>query len=130
MRDLNLNRVINVMAAGSILLTATACGGPEKRIARKLCKAAYKCDRGDFEDQFSSMKDCIHDIEEYVEDGLDYADDVGGKRCVDAAVTAWLCQANAYKRSCDEDEAEDECEDEYDDLYDECDIDSYYYDYY
>ena len=120
MRDLNLNRVINVVAAGSILLTATACGGPERRVARKYCKALYKCDRSEFEDEYSSMKDCIDDSQDDMEDLLDYADDIGGQRCADAYLAIMLCGANAYKQSCEYDDWYDECEDEFDDLYDDC----------
>jgi hypothetical protein len=120
MRDLNLNRIINVVAAGSILLTATACGGPEKRLARKFCKGLYKCDRSDFDDEFSSMKDCIDETQEYIEDMLDDADDYGGSKCADAMQAFLTCYANTYKRTCDYDDVEDDCEDEYDDVYDDC----------
>src|SRR5690606_25261391 len=109
MRDLNLNRVINVMAAGSILLAATVCGGPDKRLARKFCKGLYKCDRGEFEDSYYTRKDCIDEAEEYFEDGIEALEDYAGNKRADAAINAYMCSLNSYKKSCDQEDARDDC---------------------
>lgn len=126
MKDLNLSRVINVVALTGLAVSVVGCGG-DRSLARKYCKTAEKCDKSEFEDEYSSMKDCIDTELESLED----LEKKGGAACGNAARDFITCYADAYKPDCDEEEATDECEDEAFDLLDECEeyFEDYEYEY-
>ncbi|MCH2110831.1 MAG: hypothetical protein MK135_16050 [Polyangiaceae bacterium] len=43
MKDLNLHRLINVVAAGGVIVSLPACGKPYKKVAKDYCAALSSC---------------------------------------------------------------------------------------
>jgi hypothetical protein len=123
-KDLNLSRVINVVALTGLALTVAGCGG-DRSAARKVCKATQKCDKSDFEDEYSSMGDCVDTMVEYLEDIEDQTDE----DCAQAVREFMVCGAKAYRADCDYDDIENDCEDQAEDVVDDCDFSLSYDDY-
>lgn len=103
------------MALTGLAVTVVGCGG-DRSTARKWCKAYQECEKAAFEEQYSSMQDCI---DEGVEDLEDLEDDTD-KDCAAAYRKMLECGAKAYRQDCDLEDSYDECEDEYEDMEDEC----------
>lgn len=114
-KDLNVSRVINVVAVTGLAITVVGCGG-DRSAARKYCKAMEKCDKSDFVEEFSSMQDCIDTTTDYLED----IEDDTNEDCAEAYRNLIKCGAKVYKKSCDYDDVYDDCEDEIEDVMDEC----------
>lgn len=117
MRDLQCARLINVVAVGTLAVTAIGCAGKSARAAKKWCKAQEECDPDYFEDNWDSLEECEEEILEY----YDYYAEEYGEECARAMADFVLCYGRVYSRDCDYDDVEDECEDFYDDIEDACD---------
>lgn len=126
MKDLNLTRMINVVAAGSLLVTVTGCGSEYKRAAKKFCKGLHECEENYFEDEYDSIGECVETYEEYLEETEEYY----GAACAEAYADLMKCFGNEISGDCDYYDVYDNCEDELEETYDACDFGYYYDDYY
>jgi hypothetical protein len=112
---LQLGKVAGIALITGILLSTTACRGPG-RAARKACRAMHECHRAAFEAAYSSMRECI-------DDQLDDLDDLErehGRACARAYVRYGHCAARVYMRECNSGDVTRECEDLWDEYWDEC----------
>src|SRR5690606_2629730 len=109
------NRAVGFVMLLGVVLSTTACGGPN-RAARKYCKAHQKCRLADFNEQYSSIKDCM---DEHLDDYEAFRDDVG-EDCAQSYLELAFCAAPAWKKDCDYSDILNECESEYEAHLDEC----------
>lgn len=116
MKDLRISRLIQVAAAGSLLVSMTGCAGKERRAAKLACKAQKECDEDYFEDEFDDLADCVETYQEYIDE---FEENVG-EDCFKALLDFSICSSKAYRVDCDYEDAYDECEDEVETFYDEC----------
>lgn len=125
MKDLNLNRMINVVAVGGLMLTVSGCGSSPGRASKQVCKAFRECAKADFEEEYGGdLEDCVEEYEDIFDALEDVSDD-----CAKAGAKFMTCSAKAYRADCDIDDVEDDCEDQAEDFADEC-YDGQYSDYY
>lgn len=115
MKDLYLSRMINVVAAGSILVTAAGCGSQYKRAAKKWCKTFKECNEDEFDVSWDSVKECAEEYVEYLESAEDTSESCGV-----AMADLLECGAEEYGKSCEPYSDYYGCIDEFVEFYEEC----------
>ncbi len=115
MKDLNLNRLIPVAAAGSMLFGGCSKDEPEtvESYLTQICEDLRACDEEEFEDEYGSVEECA----EYILDYMDEYYDIESKDCEEKFVDALKCFAESDE--CQE-YAYEECENEFEDFFDDC----------
>ncbi len=122
MRDLNLSAMINVVAAGSLLVSTTGCS-TYKKAAKKACKALQECQPMYFNEYYGALDVCVS----YWESEFEYTELDYGKSCAKAQAKYFICAGKEMKRSCNQTAVTFECAEEYARAYVECVLFDYYY---
>lgn len=69
------------LLAAALIPTLVACAVPEEdfpeEYGKTVCKRLEECDRGDYEESFSSDEECQNDLADVADTALDLADLLG-----------------------------------------------------
>jgi hypothetical protein len=87
--------MINVVAAGSILVTTAGCGSQYKRAAKKWCKTVQECREDEFDYYWDTVGQCADDYVEYLEEA-----EATSEACGAAMAELLECGAKEYGESC------------------------------
>lgn len=110
MKDLNLSRLITIVATGSLLISPTGCGGkkdkdddddkvPEKEATLEgLCDVLQECAPDEFYAEYDNIADCLDEASQNYDENIENY----GEECGESFLKFTHCLNQAWSESCDE----------------------------